>query len=332
MSDQTQRVSKRRKKQELHPLNPLSERYDFLLLMNSSPALAPFVRATPYGELSIDFSEPSAVKALNRALLAHHYGVCAWDIPDGYLCPPIPGRADYLFYLADLLASVNYGKIPQGAGIRVLDVGIGANCVYPIIGHRTFGWRFVGAEIDPVSLASARQIVANNPVLTAGIECRLQSDPRHYFAGIIQPTDLFDLTLCNPPFHASADDAASGSLRKLRNLNSRKERNAQRPNLDKAVLNFGGQQGELWCQGGEAEFVCNMIKESRHFARQCCWFSSLVSKKDNLPTIYNMLKQVNAVHVQTIDMAQGQKTSRMVAWTFLSAQQLADWRKYRWRM
>lgn len=324
-------MNSRRQKQELHPLNPHRDRYDFSALMETSPSLALFVHRTAYGEASIDFADPAAVKALNRALLAHFYGVSSWDIPDGYLCPPIPGRADYLYYLADLLASVNHGKVPQGAGVQVLDVGVGANCIYPIIGHRTFGWRFVGADIDPVSLASAEQIVMTNPVLAGGIECRLQPEPNHFFKGVIRPTDLFDLTLCNPPFHASFDEAASGSLRKLRNLNSKKERNAQRPNLDKAELNFGGQQGELWCQGGEITFVSNMIKESQHFARQCCWFSSLVSKKENLPALYKMLKQVNAVQVQTFDMAQGQKISRMVAWSFLTPPQLQEWRKFRWR-
>ena len=42
---------------------------------------------------------------LNRAILMHHYGVKSWDIPAGYLCPPIPGRADYIHSVADLLAA-----------------------------------------------------------------------------------------------------------------------------------------------------------------------------------------------------------------------------------
>ena len=44
------------------------------------------------------------MKALNKALLAHFYAVKHWDIPDGFLCPPVPGRADYVHHLADLLA------------------------------------------------------------------------------------------------------------------------------------------------------------------------------------------------------------------------------------
>ncbi|MFP1558514.1 RlmF-related methyltransferase [Escherichia coli] len=63
-----------------------------------------FLTLTPAGEQSVDFANPLAVKALNKALLAHFYAVANWDIPDGFLCPPVPGRADYIHHLADLLA------------------------------------------------------------------------------------------------------------------------------------------------------------------------------------------------------------------------------------
>ena len=34
---------------------------------------------------SVAFADPLAVKALNKALLAHFYAVANWDIPDGFL-------------------------------------------------------------------------------------------------------------------------------------------------------------------------------------------------------------------------------------------------------
>src|SRR2546426_285023 len=95
----------------LHPRNPHRARYDFAELCRSSPALAPFVGHNNYGGESIDFANPAAVKALNQALLKKFYGVAQWDIPAGYLCPPIPGRADYLHHVADLLAADNGGVI-----------------------------------------------------------------------------------------------------------------------------------------------------------------------------------------------------------------------------
>lgn len=285
--------------------------YDFDILMAACRALEPFVFVNQYGIQSIDFSNAEAVKMLNKAILAHFYKIQHWDIPANYLCPPIPGRADYIHYLADLLASSKDQKIPTGKKIVGLDIGIGANCVYPIIGHQSYGWRFVGSEIEPKALKVAQQIVASNPDLTPFVECRLQDSASNIFKGIIKPSEKFDFTMCNPPFHASLAEAAAGTERKWKNL--------ERP--DKNKLNFGGQHAELWCKGGETAFIANMIKESTNFAQQCNWFTTLVSKKTTLPSIYKALQIAQAVDVKTINMAQGQKESRMVAWTFLNDEQ-----------
>lgn len=96
-------------KSGLHPRNRHRSRYDFPALIASCPALAPFVKPNAWGDVSVDFADPAAVKMLNRALLQHFYGIEHWDIPADYLCPPIPGRADYLHHLADLLATSNGG-------------------------------------------------------------------------------------------------------------------------------------------------------------------------------------------------------------------------------
>ena len=119
----------------LHPRNRHGGRYDFAMLTACCPELAAHVAANAFGDDSIDFADPLALRALNRALLRHFYGVGTWDIPARYLCPPIPGRADHLHYLADLLAASDGGEIPRGTDVRVLDIGTGANLVYPLIGH-----------------------------------------------------------------------------------------------------------------------------------------------------------------------------------------------------
>ena len=231
-----------------------------------------------------------------------------WDIPNNYLCPPIPGRADYIHHIADLLSNNNEGKIPSGAKIKVLDIGIGANCVYPIIGHNEYGWSFVGCDIDPISINSARNIIDQNPSLKDKVELRLQENPRDIFYGIIQKDEFFDLTICNPPFHSSIAEAQSGALRKLNNLSHKK--------TSKPTLNFGGQNNELWCDGGEAQFVREMILQSKQFASSCYWFSTLISKESNLKDVYRLLNKVEAIEIKTIAMGQGNKISRIVAWTF----------------
>lgn len=310
-------------KSELHRRNLHRGRYDFPQLIQSCPALAAFVSRNKYDDLSVDFSDPKAVKLLNKALLKHFYQIENWDIPQDFLCPPIPGRADYIHYLADLLSVSHGGRIPQGSQVQVLDIGVGANCIYPMIGHRSYGWTFVGSDINPVSVNSAKLITQANRNLSKGIAIRLQKSPQFIFKGMIKPTDRFDLTLCNPPFHATQHDADAAATKKLRNLGKR-EQGA------KLVLNFGGQKTELWCQGGEERFVSQMVEESALFAEQCFWFSTLVSKKTTLPVLTHALGAVGAKEIKTISMAQGQKESRFVAWTFLNREQQQAWIRSRW--
>lgn len=307
----------------MHPRNPHRERYDFKLLVAGCPDLAPFVQLNLYNDESIDFSNPEAVKMLNKALLKQYYGIDPWDIPPGYLCPPIPGRADYIHHLADLLGASNYGKLPNGPKVRCLDIGVGANCIYPILGNKAYGWAFVGSDIDPVSIEAANKILDDNPLLKESVACRLQTNPKDIFYGIVQKGEYFDLSICNPPFHASLEAAQAGTLRKLNNLNFGK--------VTRPTLNFGGQNGELWCEGGEKAFLTNMIRQSRQFTASFFWFSTLVSKQSNLKSVYEALEKAAATEVRTIPMGQGNKTSRIVAWSFLTKAQQKAWREGRWQ-
>jgi len=321
----------------LHPRNRHIGRYDFVHLVEASPALASFVTLNAFQDASIDFANPKAVKALNQALLKHYYAIEHWDIPPLYLCPPIPGRADYLHYIADLLAAGHSGGIPHGKTIRVLDIGVGANAVYPLIGQHEYGWYFVGADIDAPALANAQHIVDANHGLSDAIALRCQLNPALMFQGVIQPDERFDLTMCNPPFHASLDDANAGTKRKLSGLEKSKARlfgkkeSVRSQTVSAPTLNFRGQTAELLCAGGEQAFIRTMIGESRQFAHQCLWFTSLVSKAANLPGIYRALKQANAQQVQTINMEQGQKKSRIVAWSYMSKPQQTAWRQSHWQ-
>lgn len=259
----------------------------------------------------MDFADPAAVKTLNRALLKLHYGIAHWDIPPGYLCPPIPSRADYLHYAADLLAEGVAANVPRGPAVTVLDIGVGANCVYPLIGAQAYDWNFVGTDLDPVAVDWANRLVAENPALAGKITCRLQPDPAAIFKNVTYPGETFALSICNPPFHASLAEATAGTQRKVKNLGGGQPA--------KTTLNFGGQSNELWSPGGAAAFVRRMIGESASQPKLCVWFTTLVSKRGNLPTIYRDLAKARVTDIRTLTMFAGQKQSRVVAWTFLPA-------------
>ena len=303
----------------LHLRNFHNDRYDFNALIKTNPDLQEFVKPNKYGDLSIDFANPQAVISLNKALLAHFYGIKNYTIPDGYLCPPIPGRVDYVHHIADLLASCNNGVVPKGKTVKGLDVGIGANGIYAIIGSSVYDWNFVGSDIEIESIKSVENIVNSNEILKEKIECKLQTNPENIFTGIIKADEFYDFTLCNPPFHKSLKDAMDGNKRKVQNLTKQK--------TIKNALNFGGKNNELWCKGGEIAFITNMIKESFEFKNNVLWFTTLVSKKDNLPLIYKKLEDIKAKEMKTINMSCGQKITRVVAWSFFNNEEQKEYFK-----
>ncbi|MGL1933276.1 MAG: 23S rRNA (adenine(1618)-N(6))-methyltransferase RlmF [Desulfotalea sp.] len=313
----------------LHPRNLHNQDYDFPSLVKSYSPLAPYVKKNAYGNISIEFADPLAVKALNTALLKRYYNIVDWDIPEGALCPPIPGRVDYIHYVADLLglgepvANMNRTQ-PK---ITLLDIGTGANGIYPLLACQIYGWHCVGSDINTQSLDNVSSIIANNPSLKDCFILRRQDDKNNIFEGVIQEGEFFDISVCNPPFHASRDEAIKGSRRKLNNLSrNRSEQTAEHVTKNVATkkstsssptLNFGGLDAELWCNGGERLFLKKMIKESLVFSSQCRWFTSLVSKSDNVKPAKKLIQKLGASDIKEIEMAQGNKITRILAWTFI---------------
>ncbi|GEN70121.1 23S rRNA (adenine(1618)-N(6))-methyltransferase RlmF [Chryseobacterium lathyri] len=303
-------------KSSLHTRNLHRNPYDFDQLISCVPELKHYVFVNAYETQTINFSLPKAVKLLNQALLLHFYHIKNWDIPETNLCPPIPGRADYIHYIADLIAE-QQPEIPTGTSVSGLDIGTGANLVYPLLAHRSYGWKMMGTDINKDSLENARRILDQNPDLLSVIPLKQQPDSNHIFKNIIESGDRFAFSMCNPPFHDSEESALKGNLRKTKNINKSKSK--------KPLLNFGGQQSELWCEGGELAFISKMIEESVQYSSQVLWFTCLVSKKDNLYKLNTLLKKVKALEIKTIDMAQGNKISRMLTWTFIPEKDRTGW-------
>lgn len=311
-----------KEKTRLHPRNKNLERYDLDALVISTPELKDYVVPNKSGQASVDFSKPLAVKLLNKALLNHYYGIKNWEFPDENLCPPIPGRADYIHYIADLLSESNFGNIPTGDKITCLDIGVGASCIYPIIGVTEYDWKFIGSDINMDSIASSQGIIGVNNSLKENIECRIQKKSRNIFHGIIGKEEKIEAVICNPPFHSSAEDAQKGTFRKNKNLTGKSAK--------KSEVDLAGISDELICDGGEYQFIETMVRESEEFSKNCFWFSTLVSKQSNLKGISKLLDHTRAYDVKTIPMGTGNKSSRIVAWTFLSKEERKEWRETRW--
>ncbi|MBS9777323.1 MAG: 23S rRNA (adenine(1618)-N(6))-methyltransferase RlmF [Gammaproteobacteria bacterium] len=307
----------------MHPRNIHTGRYDLALLSKTLPELQPFLTKNPSGQHTIPFSDPTAVKLLNKALLMQYYGISHWDIPTGFLCPPIPSRADYIHHIADFLEQHHRHKNHKAkpfdhTNIVALDIGTGANCIYPIISSHCYGWQCIVSDIDSVSLDNVKTICKQNSALSKNVIIRKQHNADNIFKGIIKKDDSIDITICNPPFHASLAEATAASNRKTSNLqrNKIKRQSHNRDVKHDNALNFGGQKSELWCSGGEIAFLRTMVRESKGFANNVRWFSSLVSKSENVAPIQKLLKKLQAAEVHIITMRHGQKSTRVILWSW----------------
>jgi len=279
----------------VHPENPFISNYNFDLLCKAFPPLENFVFENKFGTQTIKFADSDAVRALNIALLKNQYNI-DWDIPKHNLCPPIPGRLDYLLYANDLI---------QKSDIHILDIGTGANLIYPILAKCHFGWKCTASEVDMDSIKHAKKIMEINSSLR-NIDIKHQKSKDRIFETIVQPNHEFDMVVCNPPFYKNQKDADENNLRKVKNLKL----------SVKNKHNFGGQSNELWYKGGEEAFIIKMIQESTHFKEQVHWFTTLVSKKESLKNIKRVLAKVNPNIIKIVEMGQGNKKSRFVAWTY----------------
>ncbi|WGF91227.1 23S rRNA (adenine(1618)-N(6))-methyltransferase RlmF [Aequorivita marisscotiae] len=280
----------------MHPKNPFAKDYNFSTLIANHPPLNHFVFKNNYGNTTIKFANNEAVIALNTALLKTHYELNYWKIPEDNLCPPIPGRLDYLLHVADLLNKTD---------IHLLDIGTGPNLIYPILARCHFNWRCTASEVNTDSLRNAQKIISKNKILT-NIELRHQQFKTQILENIIHPTDYFDVVVCNPPFFKNRTEAEQSNQRKFKNLDL-KGQNSK---------NFGGLSNELWYKGGEVAFIRKMTEESIQFKEQVHWFTVIVSQKENLKNCKRAINKTKPTNIKIVEMEQGNKQSRFIAWTF----------------
>ncbi len=289
----------------MHGKNRYQQPHDFPALAKVVPELQQHFITTPDGRTSLDFTDPQAVRRLNQALLKQDYGLKHWDIPTGNLCPGVPGRLDYVHVIADLLAGTQVqGNKQDKQSVVGLDVGTGASLIYPILGVKEYGWRFVASDIDAGSLKVAAAIAKFNPPLEKSVILRKQPDRQAIFRNVIHSDEYFDFTMCNPPFFDNPEAVTDAARKKWDKLGKDKQ----------TRLNFGGKSNELWTPGGEPDFLRRMIRESLDFKKQVGWFTTLVSKKGYLKIAEIEFGKAGINTSQVINIGQGGKRRRILAW------------------
>jgi 23S rRNA (adenine1618-N6)-methyltransferase len=344
-------------KHRTHTRNEFQGSYDMENLCKAYEPLLEFIVENPYStttKQTIQFDNPHAVRALNAALLATDYQITSWQqhLPMYCLTPPVPGRADYIHHVADILGESKASAdadadadsspvFPTGPLVRGLDIGTGASLIYPLIGTSTYGWSFVATDVSTESLQAAAQIAKANS-LDEVIDIRQQKKRTRILAGILEPKEKIDFIMCNPPFYESREAFEQESERKVRNLAVAKskrgvttttsaspENSTTNTTTTGSSNNFGGTASELWYPGGELAFISTMIDESRQIPKQCLWFSSLVSRRDHVPRLQAMLQKAKGAVVvrdtRVVTMGQGRKSSAILFWSFYNREEQKNW-------
>ena len=288
--------------------------YDFTALAEAHPELSHYV-VNARGYETIDFGNPSAVRALNIALLKKDYMLSYYDLPEENLIPAVPGRWQYIKELAQLFVQSGASK---RAKMHILDIGTGANVIYPLLAHQRLGWTAVGSDISEVSLTHAQQILDRNGIPKTAVELVHQANPQHILRGVIDDMDYVDAVVFNPPFYDTAE-SQDANVHKAQKLGT------------EAVRNFGGKEHEIACDGGELRILKDYITESKTYANKAYWYTCLVSQGVNLKPLTKMLKALPQMTHGTMAIDTTNKKARVLFWSFLSPKQSQAWSTYRWR-
>ncbi|MDC1022254.1 RlmF-related methyltransferase [Schleiferiaceae bacterium] len=259
----------------MHQKNPFNTNYNFNQLINAVPELKECIVLGKFSRKSIDFSNSKAVYLLNKSLLKWRFNL-NWSLKEGHLCPAVPGRLDYLLNVQDLIPQI------EGRRIKMLDLGTGASLIYPLLATAAFNWECVGTEIDKEAITYAKGLIRMNSNMR-GTKVRRQEFKSQLLKGIMQKDDQFDVLVCNPPFYKTKSEAFAANAKKNKNLHGN----------EKVAHNFGGSPNELWYKGGEEAFLKKLASESAEYKNQILWFTSLVSKKENLRTFKRYIRKEN---------------------------------------
>ena len=171
-------------------------------------------------------------RTLTKVLLKRDFGL-EWDMPDSHLVPGLTGRINYINWIHEVLNLVQHGEeemvssvttkekdpvraVPlkgvltdkatetkAAVAVEGIDVGTGASCIYPLLGHSLYSWKFLATDIDPESVESARVIVATNH-LEDSIQILQRAPDQPLLKGVVKNRVSF--CMCNPPFFSSIDE------------------------------------------------------------------------------------------------------------------------------
>eukprot|EP01135_Chromosphaera_perkinsii_P007234 Nk52_evm42s745 gene=Nk52_evmTU42s745 len=267
----------------------------------------------------LDLEDDETLRVLTEATFRVLFHLTV-KVPQGNLIPRIPARMTYVHFIRSLLEAT---ATPPGLGSPIsrvgIDIGTGPLCVYALLGRACAGWKFVGADVDPQSLANARRVLDENNIGEGEI-LLVQNPPGRFVAPAVEvlgkasgemggERSLADFCMCNPPFFESFEEQVG--------TYSRKRPPGMRGERDHCVAT----KGELLHDGGEIEFIMGIYRESVRLGGKVMWYTSLVGKKKSLNYLREFLSGSEAAFdgVRIIvegALKQGRTSRWVIGWSF----------------
>lgn len=314
------KLGENKDEQKVHELRPLlpvpiaknieDEEVSHLKMASNHPELLKYLVTNPTtGAQLINLKNEESVRLYNQALLYDWFGIKI-ELPPGHLCPTVLSRTRYIRWIAELLKHCGQ---EEKIGI---DVGTGASCVYPLIGHAAYGWKFISSDVDDESLewasknvklnnwtdfiavVKAKEVAPHSPSQSGEdktyhiLDGLLNSDSSRIRSGSVN-FEKVHFSMCNPPYFDRPEDKI--------------ERH------DTVCI---ATDGELATSGGEVEFVKQMIRESAELKSSVSWYTTLLGKKSSVQPLLRYLKTFNPAEIRHTTFIQGRNSRWAIAWTF----------------
>ena len=269
---------------------------DFLILIKEFPDLKKYIikqNEENKEEIYFDWSNNDLSLLMTKSILNYYFNIKYYYIPKGFLIPPIPSRLNYLNLINSLLTEEVNIKYKDITGI---DIGTGANIIYPILGNSLYKWKFICSEINEESFNNAKLIIEKNN-LENYIKLIKQENKNNIFLNILNQQNKYTFSLCNPPYYDYETEIK---------LDEKKRDNE---------FNFD----EVYYQKGEFGFFQRYFTESICYNKNVYLFTILIGKKTNMENICdlinvknnNIIKKFNVQKIQT-----GNNLRYIIYWSF----------------
>ena len=267
---------------------------DFLILIKEFPELKKYIikHDEKIEEFSFDWSNNDLSLLMTKSILNYYFNIKYYDIPKGFLIPPVPSRLNYLNLINELIKDI------KKENIIGVDIGTGANIIYPILGNSLYNWKFICSEINNESYNNAKLILQKNN-LEENINLIKQENKNNIFVSIINQENKYTFSMCNPPYYDYEQEI------KIED----KKRDTE--------YNFD----EVYYEKGELGFFERYFEESICYKKNIFLFTILIGKKSNSEIIYDKINSYNNI-IKLCDIKKimtGNNVRYIIYWSFYNS-------------